>query len=97
MALFEGKEAKEEKQDKKARAIMAKYGLQNLPREYQSMVMEINTSLLGTTLMDAGASLTIGGLKAGEKITAGYLSALVKQNWIIIRQLDDIAAMLEKS
>lgn len=94
MALFESKETKEEKQEKKAQALMAKYGLERLPDEYRSMVKAINLELAGTGMMETGVILS--GAKPEEQIKIRYLNVLMKQNWIIIRQLDDIAALLEK-
>lgn len=96
MALFESKpkETKEEKQERKARALMAKYGLERLPDEYREMVKSINTELAGTALMETGAILS--GAKAEEQLKIKYLNVLMQQNWILMRQLDDIAALLEK-
>lgn len=94
MALFESKEAKEEKQERKAQAVMAKYGLERLPAEYRDMVKAINLELAGTGMMETG--LVLSGAKPEEQVKIKYLNTLMRQNWIIIRQLDDIAALLEK-
>lgn len=94
MALFGSKETKEEKQQRKAAALMAKYGLQNLSSEYQDAVKDISTELAGTGLIEFGA--TLSGMKSEEQLKVSYLNALIQQNWIIMRQLDEISKLLQK-
>lgn len=89
MALFGGqKETKEEKQARKTQELLDKYGLQNLsdPRDLES-VKRISESLYGNKLIELGTALSGSG-EDSAKLT--YLSALVEQNWIIIRQLDQL-------
>jgi len=89
MALFGGqKETKEEKQARKVQELLEKYGLQNLsdPRDIES-VKRISESLYGNKLIELGTALSGSG-EDSAKLT--YLSALVEQNWIIIRQLDQL-------
>ena len=94
MALFGSKESKEEKQQRKAAELMAKYGLQNLSSEYQDAVNNISNELAGTGLIELGA--TLSGMKSEEQLKVSYLNALIQQNWIIMRQLDEIANLLKK-
>lgn len=95
MALFGGqKETKEEKQERKAQEILAKYGLDELsdPRDLAS-VKNISLSLAGNGLLELS---TLFSAKAEDQVKMGNLSALVEQNWIIIRQLDRLNKNLEK-
>ena len=84
-----GKETKEEKQARKTRELMERYGLEELtdPRDQQA-VKTIASELAGTGLMDLGITLTG---KAEDITKIHLLRTLVEQNWIIIRQLDRIA------
>lgn len=87
MALFGGnKETKEEKQARKAQELLEKYGLQDLSdqRDLES-VKNISLSLAGNGLLELGTSFSA---KSEDLVKMSYLSALVEQNWIIIRQLD---------
>lgn len=87
MALFGG-ETKEDKQDKKAQALLSKYGLEELsdPRDLEN-VRNIARSLMGNKLIEMGTALTGSGV---DSTKMSYLSAIVEQNWIIIRQLDKL-------
>ncbi len=89
MALFGGnKETKEEKQARKVQELLEKYGLQDLsdPRDLES-VKRISESLYGNKLIELGTALSGSGEDSAK---LAYLSALVEQNWIIIRQLDQL-------
>lgn len=94
MALFVGKESKEEKQARKAQELLEKYGLQELsdPRDLDA-VKNISESLMGNKLIELGTALSGTGEDSAK---LSYLSALVEQNWIIIRQLDRLNKSLEK-
>lgn len=94
MGLFGSKESKEEKQQRKAAELMAKYGLQNLPAEYQDAVKDISSKLAGTGLIEFGS--TLSGMKSEDELKIYYLNALIQQNWIIMRQLDEIVKALKK-
>lgn len=85
MALFGGN--KEDKKAKKAQAIMDKYGLGDLSKDYLDAVKNINLELAGTGAMEFGINLTG---KAEDITKISYLNTLIAQNWIIIRQLDEI-------
>lgn len=89
MALFGG-ESKEEKQAKKAEALLEKYGLQNLsdPQDLVS-VKKITNELAGSGFGEAGLKLSMG-TKTEDLLKVSYLGAIVEQNWIIIRQLDKL-------
>ena len=83
------KETKEEKQERKALELLARYGLEELkdPRDLTA-VRNIATELAGNGLMAFG--ITLSG-KAEDVAKINLLRAMVEQNWIIIRQLDKIA------
>lgn len=95
MALFGGnKETKEEKQARKAQELLEKYGLQDLsdPRDLES-VKSISLSLAGNPFLELGTAFSA---KSEDLVKMSYLSALVEQNWIVIRQLDRLNKNLEK-
>lgn len=77
------------KQEEKLNALMQKYHLENVSPDIAPQIREINNELLGTGLMEAGVKLSMA--KAEEQIKISYLNAIMKQNFIIIRLLDEIA------
>ena len=87
MALFNNS-AKEDKKAAKVEALLEKYGLQELkdPRDVAS-VRAIALSLMGNKLIELGTALSGSGEDAAK---LSYLSAIVEQNWIIIRLLDKL-------
>lgn len=92
MALFNGT-SKQEKQEQQEQAMMNRLGLDRIsPRDYQSC-KKIFNDLSGLGLMKAGMALSFA--KGEEQCKVGYLSALVEQNWIIIRQLDELNQRLD--
>ena len=93
MALFGGKEAKEDKVARKTQAMMERYGLEQLePKDLQS-VRNIGYALMGNNLIELGTSLTGSGVDVAKM---SYLRALIEQNWIIIRQLDRLNKKLDQ-
>lgn len=88
MALFNNAN-KEDKKTAKVEALLEKYGLQELkdPRDVES-VRAIASSLMGNKLIELGTALSGNGDDAAKM---SYLSAIVEQNWIIIRLLDKLA------
>ena len=88
MGLFNNKE----KQDQKVKVVMEKYGLGSLSPEYFEAVKKINQELAGTGLMEAG--LLLSG-KSEDNVKIAYLNTLIAQNWIIIRQLDEISKKMK--
>ena len=92
MALFGGKETKEEKAARKAQALMDKYGLSELDPQDVASVRTIADSLMGNSLIELGSAMQGNGIDSAK---LSYLRALVEQNWIIIRQLDRISKKLE--
>lgn len=94
MALFGKKESKEEKKARKEAELLAKFGLEDLTGKDLESVKTIVNELAGTKLMETG--LALSSVKAEEQIKMSNLSALVEQNWIIIRQLNELNKKLDK-
>ena len=105
MALFNG-ETKEEKKARKAaeaaakqaekdQAALRKFGLENLenPEDIVS-VKTIVGELAGTGLMELGIAFGAGNDRDIQKNMMYSQRAIVEQNFIIIRQLDRIAKLL---
>ena len=95
MALFSStpKETKEEKQARKARELLEKYGLETVNEKDQASIRVIVNELAGSAFMEAGVALSA---KAEDNLKIHYLHALVEQNWIIIRLLDQVNKKLDK-
>lgn len=93
MGLFDSKEEKEEKKLKKLQDAMAKYELSELDGRYARAVKDIQSELIGTGMMEFGTLLSG---KAEDNVKIAYLNTLIKQNWILIRQMDEISKKLDK-
>lgn len=95
MALFGGKEAKEEKAARKQQEMLKKYRLEELsdPADLES-VKRIVAELFGTDVFELDALLT-GDVRNMTRIQMYYQRALVEQNFIIIRMLDRINKKLK--
>ena len=88
MGLFASKEEKEVKKIEKLQAIAAKYHLDGInPKDLES-IQSINSELLGAGMMEFGTLLSG---KSEDNVKIAYLNTLIQQNWIIIRQLDEIS------
>lgn len=96
MAIF-GK-SKEEKQEEKLQKFMERYQLEDLDDKDMKVLQRIATDLTGNSFFKVGMALSFA--KAEEQAKVGYLSALVEQNWMIIRQLSrlnkGVETLLEK-
>lgn len=93
MALFGEKISKEEKQAREIEKFVNKYHLDDLAPEDLDTVRQIAGDLAGNGLISFGVNLS-GKAEDVAKLT--YLSALVRQNWLIINQLSRISKQLEK-
>lgn len=93
MGLFKNSEQKQQKQEEKMRKILDKYELSNLSTEYSQAVKNISLALAGNSLMELGSTM---GMSPAENLTTSYLKAIVEQNFILIRQLDEISKKLDK-
>lgn len=101
MALFgndEKKQAKEQakmdKQAEKEQKILQKFGVDNLtnPQDIAS-VRKIAQEMAGTGLMEFGMKLK----NPDVMVPVSYQRAMVEQNFIIIRQLDELIQLLRES
>ena len=95
MALFgsKDKETKEEKQQRKALETMTRFSLQDLPAEYQDAVKNIALELSGNSMMETGAFLS--GMKTEDTLKISYEKAIMQQNFIIIRQLNELISLMK--
>lgn len=93
MGLFKGKEEKETQKLEKLNMKMAQYGLQNLSQEDKEKVEKILLGLMGNGLIEFG---TILSGKPEDVAKLSYLGALVEQNWLIIKLLNEIKEKLDK-
>ena len=93
MALFGGKETKEDKVARKAQAMMEKYGLDGLEGKNLESARAISNALMGNSLIEL-ANIFNGSNVDSAKMS--FLRAIVEQNWIIIRQLDAINKKLDR-
>lgn len=94
MALFNTKENKDDKKQQEINNFMNKYQLEEIDDKDLVMIKKIATDLIGNNLLKAGMALSFA--KAEEQAKVSYLSALVNQNWIMIRQLNNISNKLDK-
>lgn len=95
MALFKSQEEKQAAQAQKAEKILARYGLQNIDPQYADAVQKIAAELAGSGLSEFGALLSNDD-KAMNRAQTQFVRAILEQNFIIIRQLDQIAYLLEQ-
>lgn len=94
MGLFNSKENKEEKKQQEIEKFMERYQLNEISNQDLVIIKKIATDLMGNNLLKAGMALSFA--KAEEQAKVTYLSALVEQNWIMIRQLNNISSKLDK-
>ncbi|MGP1540861.1 hypothetical protein [Peptostreptococcus stomatis] len=94
MGLFNSKENKEEKKQQEIEKFMERYQLDEISDQDLVIIKKIATDLMGNNLLKAGMALSFA--KAEEQAKVTYLSALVEQNWIMIRQLSNISSKLDK-
>lgn len=101
MGLFKSKEELEAKNEQKIRDMLDKYGLnmesyddRDIKEKNANNIRRIAADLVGNGLFKAGMALSFA--KAEEQAKVTYLSALVEQNWIIIRQNEAILRKLDK-
>ena len=95
MGLFD-KESKEDKQTRKEQEMLSKYGLTTLTDQTDiASVKKIISELVGTGMMETGMKLSMTA-KTEDQLQVCYQRALLEQNFIIIRQLDRLAKLLER-
>lgn len=95
MALFKSAEQKAAEQEAKTQRMLETYGLTGLTNPVDiASVRTIVNGLMGTGMMQTGMALSMNGTPQ-QVLPVYYQRAILEQNWIIIRQLDRIAALLE--
>lgn len=87
MGLFGSKDVEGDQQK-----FLSKYGLENLTPADLVILKRITADIAGNKWFKAGMALSFA--KAEEQAKVSYLSALVEQNWLIIRKLDEISKRL---
>lgn len=87
-------EKKEAKKEAKLQKFMERYQLNDISPEDYTVIERVANDLVANNLFKAGMALSFA--KAEEQAKVGYLSALVEQNWILIRKLDEMSKRLEK-
>lgn len=96
--MFGSREKKNDKkvskQEKEMQKFMDRYQLEELSEQDMIIVKRIADDLVANNLFKTGMALTFA--KAEEQAKVTYLSALVEQNWMIIRKLDEISNKLDK-
>lgn len=96
MALFKSEEQKAADAAAKEQKLLEKYGLETLGDSKDAKsVKKIINEMFGTGLMETGMTLNLKA-KPEEKLQVYYQRAIMEQNFIIIRQLDKIAKLLDK-
>lgn len=91
--MFGGKK-KQDKEEKQMQKFMEKYQLEDLDEKDLVVLQRIANDLFANNLFKVGLALTFA--KAEEQAKVTYLSALVEQNWMIIRQLSRLNKNIEK-
>lgn len=95
MAFFKSADDKAAEQEQKERELLEKYGMSNLtnPEDLES-VKKIAAELVGSGFAELGMRLS---MKSPEvMLPISYQRTIMEQNFIIIRQLDRIAKLLDK-
>lgn len=94
MGLFKSEEEKQQANEEKLKRLMTKYHLEDINRDYAQQVKEIAQYMVGIDILEAGN--TLGTTVKPDIIVARRLGAIMQQNWIMIRLLDDISKKLDK-
>lgn len=89
--MLGGKKTKEDKQFEK---FMKRYQLEDLDEKDLVVLQRIANDLFGKEFIKTGMALTFAKIEEQAKIA--YLSALVEQNWILMRQLSRLNKNIEK-
>lgn len=95
MGLFKSQEEKQQILEEKTRKVLEKYELTNLSEEYINAVKNINSELAGSGLSEFG-NLLAPDQNTSLRVQTQFLNAIVQQNWIIIRQLNELNKKLQK-
>ncbi len=83
------------KEEKKIQKLFNKYELNTLSKKYSNAIKNINYELAGSGLSEFGNILS-PDTHTSLRVQTQFLHAIVQQNWIIIRQLDEISKNINK-
>lgn len=86
---------KDIKESYKIQKLLNKYELNNLSEKYLNAIKSINYELAGSGLSEFG-NLLSPDVDTALRVQTQFLNSIVQQNWIIIRQLDEISKKLNK-
>lgn len=78
----------EDKQQEKVEKLLKRYNIENVSSDISSDIQAIANDLAGNKMIEMG---TLFQGNANEAAKMSYLSAIMKQNFIIIKLLDKIA------
>jgi hypothetical protein len=78
----------EEKKQEKVEKLLERYKVQNVSADISEDILAIAQDLAGNKMIEVGTLLQGNGADATKM---SYLSAIMKQNFIIIKLLDEIA------
>ena len=94
MGLFKSEDKKEKERLDKEQKVLEKYGVESLsdPADLAS-VKKIASELVGSGLIETGLKISMA--KPDDALKISYLRSIMEQNFIVIRQLDKIAKLLE--
>lgn len=81
------------KNERKSLAYLAKRNLNTLSPDTYKQVEDITTQIAGNRLMLLGLGLQ----GSTQSLTPSYLAAILEQNWILIRQNEQIIELLKNS
>lgn len=97
MGLFRSDKEKhvksEEKKEKELMRLVNKYNLNSMSKSDLETLRRISSDLAGNAFAKAGMALSFA--KAEEQAKVTYLSALVEQNWLIIKMLSEVNRKLD--
>ena len=96
MGFFKSDEEKQAEREEKLNKIMASYELEELDDKYKKAINAINAEMSGTGFMELGNMLSFDE-KTAARLNTYYLNALIQQNWIIIRELNDLINSLKNA
>lgn len=90
MALFNNGISEE-----KAQKLLQRYGLTNVDPQYADALQKIATHLAGSGFSEFGGILSNDD-RAVNRAQTQYIHAILEQNFIIIRELDQLIYLLER-
>lgn len=89
-------ESPEQKEERKKKELLSKYGLEELENKKDvESIRKIIGELIGTGIMETGMTFSFN-TKPEQSLPVYYQRAMLEQNWIIIRQLDQLNKNIEK-